>query len=376
MKVIYSINAKFGGAGVGNIAFHAVSGIHRAESLERLFINSNAQHRVPSSRIRQWGIFGRGIKYLSAKEPSGLLDHWSNVLFDAWVAAQLPRGDIFHGWNGLALASLRASKRRGLVTVVERASAHLATVVELMREEYVRWSIPFRFPMWNYQRTLDEFTECDYITVPSPFARDSILAHGVPETKLIEIPFGVDLNKFSPNPNPAPHPFRVIFVGRISIAKGAQYLLQAWRQLKWSDAELWLVGNITFDFAPLRDRWATLSGVSFIDHTRSVADLYRQCDLFVFPSIHEGSALVTYEAMASGLPVITTPNAGSVVRDGQEGFIVPIRDVNTLCDRMQRLRDHGNLRKQMGQAARLRAEEFSWSRYSDRLVEAYRRITP
>lgn len=372
MQVIYSVNAKFGGAGVGNTAFHAVSGIYRAGSLERLFVSSNAQHRVPSSRIRQWGVFGRGIKYLSAKEPSGLLDHLGNVLFDSWVAAQLPRGDIFHGWNALALHSLRAGKRRGFVTVIERASAHPATHVELLREEYARWGVLFRFPMWNYRRMLDEFDECDYITVPSSFAHESMLAHGIPERKLIEIPFGVDLSRFSPNLTS--HPFRVIFVGRISIAKGVQYLLDAWEQLRWSDAELWLVGNITPDFAPLRDRWATLPGVNFIDHTGSVAGLYRQCDLFVFPSIQEGSALVTYEAMACRLPVITTPNAGSVVRDGQEGFIVPIRDVDALCKQMQRLRDDAALRKEMGRAALERVEQFSWDAYSARLLAAYEQI--
>jgi glycosyltransferase involved in cell wall biosynthesis len=371
MKVVYSINAKFGGPGVGNTAYHAVSGIYRADSLERLFVSSNTQHRVPLSKIRQWGILGRGIKYLSAKEPSGLLDHLGNVLFDAWVAAQLDRGDVFHGWNGLSLRSLRAAKRRGMVTVVERASAHPATYVKLLREEYARWGIPFRFPMWNYQRMLDEFERCDHITVPSKFALDSMVAHGVPGHKLIEIPFGVDLVRFSPKPSS--HPFRVIFVGRISIAKGVPYLLEAWRQLHWGETELWLVGNITADFAAIHDRWAALSGVRFIDHTDSIAGLYRQCDLLAFPSIQEGSALVTYEAMACGLPVITTPNAGSIVRDGQEGFIVPIRDVDALYDRMERMRDD-TLRKRMGQQARLRVEEFSWDRYGDRLVEAYPRI--
>lgn len=372
MKVVYSINAKFGGPGIGNIAFHAVSGIHFAGSLEKLFVSSNAQHRVPSTRIRQWGVVGRAIKYLSAKEPSGLLDHLANVSFDRWVAAQLPRGDIFHGWNALSLRSLESAKRRGIVTVVERASAHPAAHLQLLREEYARWGVGSRFPMWNDRRMLDEFDACDYITVPSQYARESMRAHGIPDQKLIEIPFGVDLDRFSPHPTS--HPFRVIFVGRVSIAKGVQYLLEAWRHLKWSDGELWLVGNITPDFAALRGRWAALPRVRYIEHTGSVAEMYHQCDLFVFPSIQEGSALVTYEAMACGLPLIATPNSGSVARDGRDGFIVPIRDVSALAESMQRLRDDESLRKRMGESARERAREYSWDAYQKKLLDAYQRM--
>jgi len=72
---------------------------------------------------------------------------------------------------------------------------------------------------------------------------------------------------------------------------------------------------------------------------------------------------VTYEALASGIPVITTPNAGSVVRDGVDGFIVPIRDVNALAEKIAQLADDSGLREQMGHSARARAEQFTWSRF-------------
>ena len=60
-------------------------------------------------------------------------------------------------------------------------------------------------------------------------------------------------------------------------------------------------------------------------------------DVFVFPSLFEGSAVVTYEALACGLPSIVTPSAGSVVRDGIEGFLVPESNVLALAERMEQL---------------------------------------
>src|SRR5262249_31028803 len=100
-------------------------------------------------------------------------------------------------------------------------------------------------------------------------------------------------------------------------------------------------------------------------------EVFQRSDVFVFPTLSEGSALVTYEALSCGLPVITTPNAGSVVRDGREGFLVPIRDVETLCDRLARLRANPALPASLGRAARARAEEFPWSRYRSGLIAAY-----
>jgi glycosyltransferase involved in cell wall biosynthesis len=94
----------------------------------------------------------------------------------------------------------------------------------------------------------------------------------------------------------------------------------------------------------------------------------------VFPSLCEGSATVTYEALAAGLPVITTPHAGSVVRDGREGFVVPIRDVDALAARIDLLAGDPELVAQMSRAARQRSREFSWPRYGERLVSALQQI--
>jgi glycosyltransferase involved in cell wall biosynthesis len=93
-------------------------------------------------------------------------------------------------------------------------------------------------------------------------------------------------------------------------------------------------------------------------------------DVFVFPSLFEGSAVVTYEALACGLPGIVTPDAGSVVRDGVDGFLVPPRDVETLAARMERLGADPALRAALAASARARALEFDWPRYHAALITA------
>jgi glycosyltransferase involved in cell wall biosynthesis len=93
-------------------------------------------------------------------------------------------------------------------------------------------------------------------------------------------------------------------------------------------------------------------------------------DIFLLPSICEGSATACYEALAYGLPVIATPNTGSVVRDGVDGFIVPIRDPAAIAERIERLADDRELLAAMSNAALERSSEYTIDEYGKRLLSA------
>jgi glycosyltransferase involved in cell wall biosynthesis len=88
-----------------------------------------------------------------------------------------------------------------------------------------------------------------------------------------------------------------------------------------------------------------------------------EADVFVFPSLFEGSAVVTYEALACGLPSVVTPGSGSVVQDGVDGFVIEPRDVEALARRMEELGNSPQLRARMSLAARARALAYDWPRY-------------
>jgi glycosyltransferase involved in cell wall biosynthesis len=101
---------------------------------------------------------------------------------------------------------------------------------------------------------------------------------------------------------------------------------------------------------------------------------FAAADVFVLPSLAEGSAEVTYEALAAGVPVVTTVAAGSVVRDGVEGRIVPERDPEALADAIARIVEDRDRRARMSVAARERARDYTWERYGERLVGALRSV--
>jgi glycosyltransferase involved in cell wall biosynthesis len=107
-----------------------------------------------------------------------------------------------------------------------------------------------------------------------------------------------------------------------------------------------------------------------------VLDWLTRFDIFFFPTTCEGSAGSVMEAMASGLPVVTTPNSGTVARDGIEGFVAPYHDLDRLANAIRQLTDEPDLRLRMGKAARKRIETFNMDWYAQALADLYRRLFP
>ncbi len=97
---------------------------------------------------------------------------------------------------------------------------------------------------------------------------------------------------------------------------------------------------------------------------------YEWADVFLLPSLCEGSATVVYEALSAGLPVICTFNTGSVVRDNVDGYIVPIRDGEAIAEKLLHLAGHLGIRADMSANAASRAKQFSLTAYRDRLLDA------
>jgi glycosyltransferase involved in cell wall biosynthesis len=150
-------------------------------------------------------------------------------------------------------------------------------------------------------------------------------------------------------------------------------LLEAVRRLALPKSELVLAGRVIGSgraLAPYRDLFRHVPHVPYGEVHR----LYQEADIFAFPSLHEGSAFANLEAMASGLPVVTTPNAGSLVRDGEDGYVVPIRDVDALMARIEVLHRDRALRARMGASARARAIAHGWNRHCTELDAWLRRF--
>jgi glycosyltransferase involved in cell wall biosynthesis len=144
--------------------------------------------------------------------------------------------------------------------------------------------------------------------------------------------------------------------------------MQAAAQLRGRAQFRW-VGPIKMNTAALQTLGRDVEFVGAVPRSEIIAQ-YAWADIFLLPSLCEGSATSTYEALTAGLPVVCTANCGSVIRDGEEGFIVPIRDPNAICERLNELTADPQRRLTMGQRARARAAEFDFEAYARNLLAA------
>ncbi len=383
LGVVISCFGRVGGIGISNVLFHTARAAYRAGLLDAVICYGNRQKEIPSRFIRPIRFQpGKVFSFLKSRHYYTI----KRMTLDKRGASYLRRKgcDIFHGWTTECIRSLEVAKKIGAKTVVERPAPHPATAWTLLTEEYDRWNVPFpkdegnrwlRRIDWRYRDEViapAEFELADRVVVQSEFGASSFLEQGYPREKLVILPRAVELGEFPKREGGGNSRFRVLFVGTVCLRKGFLDLVHAWDSLALPDGELWVVGEVHEEIAPYLAPYRDRGDIRFFGHVKEgISRLFSESTVFVLPSITEGSAKTTYEAMAAGLPVITTLNAGSVVRDGIDGFIVPIRDHATIREKLDYLYENREVAREMGESARMQVAAFSWDAYEKRMIHLY-----
>ena len=204
---------------------------------------------------------------------------------------------------------------------------------------------------------------------PSEAVRDDLVRHwGVATERAMVVPYGMNPQWLALEPKPQRG--SVLFVGTAELRKGIHYLAMAAEKLssRGFNYEFRVAGNVT-DQVRRQPVSRHLNFLGRVPRDR-IHKEFQQADVFVLPSLAEGSAEVTYEASAAGVPVVTTRAAGSGARDAVEGRIVPERDPDALADAIEQIVEDRALRDRMALASRERARDYTWERYGERLVAA------
>ncbi len=275
--------------------------------------------------------------------------------------------------------TLPLCRRLGIPTILSMVHGDVREEAEVLNKEAAL--APEFFPIylgdgvldraeldWLHHRRLCDIALADLVLVPSDHIAETLVEHGTSRPKIRVVPYAADCRRFRPLVGKR-HDVSCtfLFAGGITQRKGIKYLLQAWSRVRRPGWKLQLLGALPRNpgpLSPLLDQVELLGQVAHADVPARMA----AADVFMFPSLFEGSAVVTYEALACGLPCVVTPAAGSVVRDGVEGFLVGPRDVNGLAERMEQLGNMPELRARMSAAARCRARDFDWPRYHQAIV--------
>lgn len=306
--------------------------------------------------------------------PGHYFEHVARRLSEWVLSEDLGDANAFHGFVTNAHAILfEGMRRRGLLTTGDQIIAPACVERRealLQQERFPGWQDPAGTESLAVTDELERATwpHLDHVTCASDYVRDCLVEVGVAPERISMLPYPLDAGRYrAPDRRGRDGPVTAGFVGGVNLRKGAPYFKEVARRLAGPNLRFVMVGGVELTERAqqeLRSASVELAGPVPRSEVQTWLDRF---DLFLFPSTCEGSATAVMEAMASGLPVVTSPNAGSLVRDGVEGYVRKYDDVEGMCAAIERLATDGSLRLQMGLAARRRVEAFDLDWYSGEL---------
>jgi glycosyltransferase involved in cell wall biosynthesis len=290
--------------------------------------------------------------------------------FDRQVAKCLNSCSAIYCYEDSALATFHAAERIGLRRFYELPILYWQTAQRLLWQEaerYPKWEPTLqatRDPIEKLERKVNELGLADLVICPSrqvqaslPGGTCSVVAeYGCPQPANTQ-----------PVRNKAR--LRALFVGTMTQRKGLADLFAAMKHLGRLDVELVVLGMPLLPLAFYRQEYP---GFTFEPPRpyAQVQQLMLSCDVLVLPSIVEGRAMVQMEALSCGLPIVVTSNAGAedLVDQGKTGFLVPIREPQTLAQRLDWIADNRDWVADMRSAVLEKARHSGWQRYTDKLL--------
>jgi glycosyltransferase involved in cell wall biosynthesis len=253
--------------------------------------------------------------------------------------------------------------RRGIPVIGDQIIAPAAVELAELQQQFDKW------PGWTDRLSVDGLPETvgreqatwkhlAHITCASDYVRAGLVDQGIPPERISVLPYPIKAADFSPpDCTRRSGPVTVGFVGGVSLRKGAPTFLEVAKRVGTA-VRFVMVGSVHVSEQALAANRGHVEVIGAVPRTE-VRRWLSEFDLFLFPSTCEGSAGSVMEAMAMALPIVTTFNSGSVVRDGIEGCICPKDDADAMAAAIERLAADRSLRLAMGQNSRRRAEEFS-----------------
>ena len=378
MSGTYVVYGVFGDPrnGKGCTSYYSVKAGAQTGLYEHVLALNSAPVRVPGVMFHRVLPFGYMIpKLLFGAEVflwKGIPSRQISVsLFDRIAANRLPKTSFVHVGTPTLRRVLKKGRQLGMTTIVQASTAAANFFDPVWRDECRKEGVPFKYG-GIVPKIDDEFIELvDAVVTGVDFIRDTYVEAGFPENRIWIAKYGADTDSFCPGKPNRNGPFRCVFVGHMSLIKGAQYLLEAWKKLSLKDAELIVCGLVKADSRGVYARYKDTPGVIWAGNVRQVEKVLAKSNLFIFPSLVEGSSKAILEAKACGLPVLATSVSRECVEEGVDGFTVPPANSDALAERIEYCYHHREKCEEMGRIARERMIPRTWDAFSQEMKHIY-----
>lgn len=382
IRVLQSFPQRIGAGRICSIAWYQATSVAAAGGDVHVLAGSEARPLPPSVQVGTTLARGR------LRIPFRLIGSRRALsLHDRLVARALPRLageiDVVHTWPLGARETLRAARRLGIPSVLERPNAHTRFAYRVVQEECERLGVTLP-PGYEHAYDEDvlrheeeEYALADQLLCPSEFVARTFHEEGFAEGQLAQHIYGYDDTVFRPGPDRSPDGagLTLLFAGLCAVRKGVHFALEAWLRSPASERGTFLIAG---EFLPAyADRLADLlqhPSVRVLGQRDDVPELMRSADAFVLPSLEEGFPLVCVEAIGSGCALLVSDACDAACLPGENGFMHTAGDVDALTAQITALDADRELLAQLRAGARASAPRFTWKRAGERLLTVYREL--
>lgn len=382
VRVLYSFPHKLGAERICYTAWQQVNGLAAAGADVRVFPGALHRPVPPNVKVRPtlaWGKFRIPYRLLGRMRACALHDY----IVAKRVEKMADQIDIIHTWPLGALRTLKTAARLGIPTVMERPNAHTRYAYEVVRKECERLEIAMprghehAFNPAVLEREELEYSLADRLLCPSDFVAQTFKEEGFPASKLIRHQYGFDDQLYYPDTQKAaPNGgLTFLFAGGCAPRKGLHYALDAWLQSSAHERGTFLIaGNFIPGYAERLSAHLAHPSVKVLGYRSDLPELMRRSDVFVLPSIEEGSALVTSEARGCGCVLIVSDAAGAVCTHFENALVHHAGDTRKLAEHMNRLHEDRALLKRLRAASLSTVATITWDAAGVKLLDIYRQI--
>lgn len=381
VRVLYSYPLKIGAGRICHTAWQQVNGIAAAGADVMLFPGVLHKPVAPTVTVRSTlsrGRFRISYKLVGNMRALALHDYIVSRRIER-LAGQI---DVIHTWPNSALQTLKVAVRLGIPTVLERPNTHTRYAYATVQRESERLEILLP-PDNEYANKADvlrkeeeEYQLADYLLCPSDFVRQTFLDQGFSSVKLLRHQYGYDEKTYYPDRNASTQKKRgltMLFAGDCAVRKGVHFALEAWlKSSAHHDGTFMIAGNFLPAYAEKLAPMLSHPSVQVLGFRNDIAELMRKSDVFILPSIEEGSALVTSEARGSGCVLLVSEATGAICKDMENALVHRVGDVETLSRQITLLNEDRNLLQRLRTASLSSVDEITWAAAGVRLLQVYR----
>ena len=234
------------------------------------------------------------------------------------------------------------------------------------------------FDVTKRERLAEELQLSQFFLVGSKFVKHSLEYSGVDAQSIFVINYGVNLSQFKPlDKKTSEGPLKLLFTGNCSYRKGMHHLLAVIATYNPKDVELYIAGGYD-DQSFFYKKYSSLPNVHFLGFVTHdiLQEIYAKTDVFVLPSLAEGFAMVSLEALGAGLPIICTTNSGcnDIIEDCKNGFVIDASDEVALKKRINWFVDNKAKIPEMSVYANKSVSQHSWEDYGNNLLDRIKSI--